>query len=71
MKLNIVIKNNIKEFLEEHGIRQIDLAKNAGISRQELNNICSNRTLPSLETAFLISKALNTSFENIFYAEEI
>ena len=71
LKLNIVIKNNIKEFLEEHGVRQIDLAKNAGISRQALNNICSNRTLPSLETAFLISKALNTSFENIFYAEEI
>ena len=70
-ELNIVINKNIKEFLEEHGIRQTDLAKNSGISRQALNNICSNRSLPSLETAFLISRALNTPLENIFYAEEI
>lgn len=57
----------IKKMRLEKGIKQIELARMAGISNTYLSDIESGRTIPSLKTLTKIARALGMENDlNIF-----
>lgn len=66
-KMKIKITNKIRRLrFENNEMTQLELAKATGVSRQTINNIESEKYYPSLELAFLIASALNTTLEEVF-----
>ena len=65
------MKNNIKGLREELVISQEQLANIVNIPVEELNDIESNKNIPSLLTARDITKALKKDFiADVFLFEE-
>lgn len=64
------MKNRIKELRKSKGMRQEDLAKELGVSRQTINAIENDKYNPTLELAMRLARYLNTTVENIFILEE-
>jgi len=64
------MKNRIKELRKLGGMRQEDLAKALGVSRQTINAIENDKYNPTLELAMRLAKYLNTTVEKIFILEE-
>lgn len=64
------MKNRIKELRKSGGMRQEDLAKALGVSRQTINAIENDKYNPTLELAMRLAKYLNTTVEKIFILEE-
>lgn len=62
----MVVKNKLKEILEQRGLKQVWLAEKVGLHRGTLNNIISNKYNTSLEVAFKIAHELNMNMEDIF-----
>lgn len=62
----MVVKNRLKEILDERGIKQIWLAEKAGIDRSTLSSIVANKHSTSLEAAMKISKVLDLEISDIF-----
>lgn len=66
-KIKIKIDNKIRRLRFENGeMTQQALAKKAGASRQTINSVESGKYYPSLELAFLIAEALDSSIEEVF-----
>ena len=61
------MRNNIKELRKESGLRQEDMAKALGVTRQTINAIENGKYSPSLELAFAISELFQLKIEEIFY----
>jgi len=61
-----LVKNKLKEILDERGIKQTWLADKVGLHRGTLNNIISNKYNTSLEIAFKIANILNMKIDDIF-----
>lgn len=64
------MKNIIKQLRKEHGLRQEDMAKTLGVSRQTIIAIENNKYNQTLELAMKIAKLLETPVEVIFQLEE-
>ncbi|MBQ7433393.1 MAG: helix-turn-helix transcriptional regulator [Lachnospiraceae bacterium] len=64
------MKNDIKTIRKKLGLRQEDLAKQVGATRQTIIAIENNKYNPSLELAMRLAKALGTSVEHLFFLEE-
>lgn len=64
------MENRIKELRKAIGMRQEDLAKALGVSRQTINAIENDKYNPTLELAMRLAKYLNTAVEKIFILEE-
>lgn len=60
------MKNTIKKLRKEIGLRQEDLAKELGVSRQTIIAIENNKYYPSLELAIKISIFVNKTVNDIF-----
>lgn len=60
------MKNTIKKLRKEIGLRQEDLAKELGVSRQTIIAIENNKYDPSLELAIKISIFVNKTVNDIF-----
>lgn len=60
------MKNTIKKLRKEIGLRQEDLAKELGVSRQTIIAIENNKYDPSLELAIKISVFFNKTVNDIF-----
>lgn len=60
------MKNNIALYRKSIELSQYRLAKKVGISRNSINKIENGKSIPSLETANNIAKALNASIYQIF-----
>lgn len=60
------MKNKIKELRKQIGLRQEDLAKELGVTRQTINAIENNKYNPTLELAMKLAKLLKTPVEEIF-----
>ncbi|QDP41611.1 helix-turn-helix transcriptional regulator [Radiobacillus deserti] len=60
------MKNNMKELREGRGISQGKLAIMCNVSRQTINAIENNKYDPSLELAFGIADALETTVDSLF-----
>lgn len=60
------MKNIIKKLRKKNGLRQEDLAKELGVSRQTIIAIENNKYDPSLELAIKISLFFEKTVNDIF-----
>lgn len=63
--------NIVKEVREQRHIKQEDLAKLSGISRRSLVSIETKQSVPSVETALRLSRALQVDVDKLFIAEPV
>ncbi len=63
------MKNDIKQFRKQAGMRQEDMAALLGVSRQTIIAIENDKYNPTLELAMKIARLLSMSVEDIFYLE--
>ncbi len=64
------VGNNIKELRTSLGMTQAQLAELVGVARVSIVAIENGRFLPTIETALLISKALDSPIESIFWLKD-
>ena len=64
------MKNNIVEIRQERGIKQDELAKALGVSRQTISSLENGRYDPSILLAHKIAKMFDMSIEEVFLFEE-
>ncbi len=64
------MKNRIEEIRNEKGIRQDDLAKLMGVSRQTISSLENGRYNPSILLAYKIAKYFGMTIEEVFIFEE-
>ena len=60
------MKNNIKQLRKSEGLRQEDLARILGVSRQTIIAIENDKYNPTLELAMKIARLLRLHVEEIF-----
>lgn len=66
------MKNRLEEIRKEHGLKQEDLGKALGVSRQTVISLEKGKYNPSINLAFKIARYFQLSIEDIFiYEEEI
>lgn len=64
------MKNNIKQLRKALGLRQEDLAKQLGVTRQTVIAIENDKYNPTLELAMRVAKLLGHAVEEIFTLED-
>ena len=64
------MKNRIEEIRNERGIRQDELAKRMGVSRQTISSLENGRYNPSILLAYKIAKYFGMTIEEVFIFEE-
>ena len=64
------MKNRIEEIRKTQNIRQEELAKSMGVSRQTISSLENGRYNPSIQLAYKIAKFFNMTIEEIFIFEE-
>ena len=64
------MKNRIEEIRKERGIRQDELAKHMGVSRQTISSLENGRYNPSIMLAYKIAKYFGMSIEEVFIFDE-
>ena len=63
------MRNDIKRLRKDAGLRQEDLAKTLGVSRQTIIAIENDKYSPTLELAMRLARELGKSVEEIFHLE--
>ena len=64
------MKNKIEAIRTERGIRQDELAKALGVSRQTISSLENGRYTPSITLAYKIAKLFGMTIEEVFCFEE-
>ena len=64
------MKNIIKQLRKEAGLRQEDMAKELGVSRQTIVAIENDNYNPKHELAMKIAKFLNLHVEDVFFLDD-
>lgn len=64
------MKNRIEEIRNLRGIRQEELARQLGVSRQTISSLENGRYNPSILLAYRISRYFDMSIEEVFIFEE-
>lgn len=64
------MKNRIEEIRKSRGIRQEELAKTMGVSRQTISSLENGRYNPTLTLAHKIARFFGISIEELFIFEE-
>lgn len=64
------MKNRIRELRKKLGVRQEDVAKSVGVTRQTINAIENEKYSPTLELAIRLAKLLNTTVEELFILDD-
>ncbi|WP_270579865.1 helix-turn-helix transcriptional regulator [Butyricicoccus sp. OF27-2pH9A] len=64
------MKNNIKELRKARGLRQEDMAKLLGVSRQTIVAMENDKYDPTLELAIKTARLLERPVEKIFFLDE-
>ena len=67
MNESLILRNRIREIRKEKNIRQEELAKMVGVSRQTISSIETYIYFPTAKLAYLLCIALDKKFEEIFY----
>lgn len=65
------MKNRIEEIRNEKGIRQEELAKQLGVSRQTISSLENGRYNPSILLAHKIAQYFGMTIEEVFIFEEV
>ncbi len=64
------MKNRIEELRNGKGVRQEELAKAMGVSRQTISSLENGRYNPSITLAYKIAKYFDRTIEEVFIFEE-
>ena len=64
------MRNRVKELRKQAGLRQEDLAKELGVSRQTIIAIENDKYNPTLELAMKLARRLGLHVNEIFWLEE-
>ena len=64
------VSNNLKQFRKKVKMTQTELAKRAGVSRQSIYAIETQKSEPSLELAFKLSNILGVAITDLFIWNE-
>ena len=64
------MKNRIEEIRNLRGIRQEELARQLGVSRQTISSLENGRYDPSILLAYRIARYFDMSIEEVFIFEE-
>ena len=64
------MKTRIKELRARYNLTQDDLAKKVGVRRETILFIEKGKYNPSLKLAYIISKTLNTTIDELFIFED-
>ena len=64
------MKNRIEEIRTERGIRQEELARAMGVSRQTISSLENGRYNPSIMLAYNIAVYFGMTIEEVFIFEE-
>lgn len=64
------MKNRIEEIRNARGIRQEELARLMGVSRQTISSLENGRYNPSILLAYKIARHFDMSIEEVFIFEE-
>ena len=64
------MKNRIEEIRTAEGIRQEELARQMGVSRQTISSLENGRYNPSILLAYRIAKFFKLTIEEVFLFEE-
>ena len=67
MNESLILRNRIREIRKEKNIRQEELSKMVGVSRQTISSIETYTYFPTAKLAYLLCIALDKKFEEIFY----
>ena len=70
MNEGATMKNRIEEIRNIKGIKQEELGKMLGVSRQTISSLENGRYNPSIMLAYKIAKLFNMTIEEIFMFEE-
>ncbi len=65
------MKNRIEEIRNAKGIRQDDLARQMGVSRQTISSLENGRYNPSILLAHKIAKYFGMTIEEVFIFEDL
>ena len=69
MNDDFALRNRVKEIRERLGIRQADLAADAGVTRQTVIAIEKGRLTPSVLIGLRIARVLREPVDYVFYLE--
>lgn len=61
--------NNIKKYREKSGLKQIDLVRKTGLSKAAISLFENGKSTPSMNSAYKIAKALDTTIDELFIFE--
>ena len=64
------MKNRIEEIRSERGMKQEELAKALGVSRQTISSLENGRYNPSIGLAYKVAKFFGKTIEEVFVFEE-
>jgi xre family toxin-antitoxin system, antitoxin component len=64
------MNNRIKQLRKELGLRQEDMAKKLGVTRQTIIAIENDKYNPTLELAMKIAKLLKMNVEDVFFLDD-
>ena len=64
------MKNRIEEIRNQTGIKQDELGKMRGVSRQTISSLENGRYNPSIMLAHKIARLFNMTIEEVFIFEE-
>ncbi|NLO86637.1 MAG: helix-turn-helix transcriptional regulator [Clostridiales bacterium] len=64
------MKNRLEELRGQHGIKQEELAKVLGVSRQTISSLENGRYNPSIQLAFKLARYFGITVEELFIYEE-
>ena len=67
MKTELKLMNKLKEFRQERGMTQSELAKMVGTSRNTISSIETGQFCPTAYLAAVLCTALDCNFEDLFY----
>jgi putative transcriptional regulator len=65
-----MVKNRLKEILDDRGIKQKWLAEKANVKENTLSGIINNKTVTSVDIAIRIAKVLEMPVEDIFQDQD-
>jgi len=65
------VKNRIEEIRNEKGLRQDELAKLMGVSRQTISSLENGRYNPSILLAHKIAEYFGMTIEELFIFEDV
>lgn len=67
MNSHLELKNKLKEFRQNKGLSQAELAEKVGSSRNTISSIETGQFCPSAYLAALLCIALDCQFEELFF----